>query len=54
MPRRKKKATEMTTEELERRVFPKKVVDELKRIAHEKDDPENEPNQSSQDKSSTD
>lgn len=35
MPRRKKKATEMTTDELARRVFPKKVVDELKRIAVE-------------------
>ena len=35
MPRRKKKATEMTTEELAKRVFPKKVVDEVKRIAHE-------------------
>ena len=26
MPKRKKKATEMTTEELARRIFPKKVV----------------------------
>jgi len=31
--RRKKPASEMTNEELARRVFPKKVVDELKRIA---------------------
>lgn len=38
MPRRKKKATEMTTDELARRVFPKKVVNEVKRVAHEKDE----------------
>jgi hypothetical protein len=38
MPRRKKKATEMTTEELARRVFPKEVVEELERIAHEQDE----------------
>jgi len=35
MGKRKKPASEMTTDELERRVFPKKVVDELKRIAKE-------------------
>ncbi len=40
MPKRKKKAFEMTDEELKRRIFPKKVRDELERIAHEKDDPE--------------
>jgi len=51
MPRRKKTAKEMTTEELAKDVFPSKVVEELKRIAHEKDD--KEPNQSSQDKSTT-
>ena len=38
MPRRKKKATEMTTEELARRVFPKQVYEELERIAHENDE----------------
>lgn len=38
MPKRKKKATEMTTEELARRVFPKKVVEEVKRIACESDE----------------
>ena len=37
MAKGKKKATEMTTEELARRVFPKKVVDEIKRIADEGD-----------------
>ena len=43
----------MTTEELEKRLFPKKVVDEVKRIAHGKDDPETVPEQPSHDKSST-
>ncbi len=38
MPKRKKKATEMTTEELARRIFPKKVVREIERVAHESDD----------------
>jgi hypothetical protein len=37
MTKRKKKATDMTTEELARRVFPKKVVEEIKRIAEEGD-----------------
>lgn len=45
--RKKKDVTEMTTEELARHVFPKKVVDELKRIAHEKDDPEDKETDSS-------
>jgi hypothetical protein len=40
MPRRKKKATEMTTEELARRVFPKQVIEELKKVAHERDEPD--------------
>jgi hypothetical protein len=40
MTKAKKKATEMTTEELARRVFPKKVVDELKKIAHANDEKE--------------
>jgi hypothetical protein len=35
MTKRKKKATDMTTDELARRVFPKKVVEEIKRIAQE-------------------
>jgi len=35
--RKKKDVTKMTTEELARHIFPKKVVDELKRIAHEQD-----------------
>lgn len=38
MPKRKKHPKDMTTEELARSVFPKKVVEKLKVIAHEKDD----------------
>ena len=53
MPRRKKKATELTTDELELRVFPKKAVEELKRIAHEGEETVSEAADSSQDKSST-
>ena len=37
MPRKKKTARDMTTEELARKIFPKKVLDKLKEIAHEKD-----------------
>ena len=37
MPRKKKTARDMTTEELAKKVFPKKVRDKLKDIAHEKD-----------------
>jgi len=51
MPRRKKTAREMTTEELAKSVFPPKVLTELKRIAHEGENLK--PNQSSPDKSST-
>ncbi|MCH8799945.1 MAG: hypothetical protein IH963_03455 [Chloroflexi bacterium] len=39
MPR-KKKASELTTDELEKRVFPKKAVEELKRIAHQGEETE--------------
>lgn len=37
MPRKKKTAKDMTTEELAKKIFPKKVRDKLKEIAHEKD-----------------
>ena len=37
MPRRKKKPIEWTTDEAMKHLFPKKVRDELKRVAHEKD-----------------
>ncbi len=42
MAKRKKPASEMTHQELEKRVVPKKVLRELQRIAHEKDEPEEE------------
>lgn len=42
MPRRKKKPTEWTTEEAMKHLFPKKVRDELKRIAHEHDEEGND------------
>ncbi len=35
MPRRKKRAHELTDEEAMKRLFPKKARDELKRVAHE-------------------
>ena len=38
MPRKPKRAIDLTTEEAMKKLFPKKVRDELKRIAHEKDD----------------
>ena len=38
MPRRKKKPTEWTTEEAMKKLFPKKVREELYEVAHEKDD----------------
>jgi hypothetical protein len=37
MPKKKKRPIDMTTEELAKKVFPKKVLEELKQIAHEKD-----------------
>ncbi|MBI2851669.1 MAG: hypothetical protein HYX84_01000 [Chloroflexi bacterium] len=37
MPKRKKRLIDMTTEELAKRVFPKKILEKLKEIAHEKD-----------------
>ena len=53
MPRRKKRATEMTTEELAKKLFPKKVVDEVKRIAHEGEEEKADQDDLSQDESST-
>jgi hypothetical protein len=46
MPSKKKSPREMTTEEIAKKVFPKKAIERLKEIAHEKD--EKESNQSSQ------
>ena len=53
MPRRKKKPIEWTTEEAMKHLFPKKVRDELHRIAHEKDD-KSDSGSSSPDKDNTD
>ena len=41
MPKKKKTAKDMTTEEIAQKVFPKKVRDKLMGIAHEKDDKPN-------------
>ena len=38
MPRKKNRDIDLTTEEVAKKLFPKKVRDERKRIAHEKDD----------------
>ncbi len=37
MPRKKKKLTEQPDEKVIKKLFPKKVVDKIKEIAHEKD-----------------
>ena len=37
MPRKPKRPIDLTTEEAIKKLFPKKVVDKLKEIAHEKD-----------------
>ncbi len=41
MPRKKKKLTELPDDKLIRKLFPKKVVDKMKEIAHEKDKKDN-------------
>lgn len=38
LTKKKKTAMDMTTEDLAKRVFPKKVRDKLKEVAHENDD----------------
>ena len=38
MKKRKKHPKDMTSEEIAKAVFPKKVLDELNKIAHEKDE----------------
>ena len=37
MPKKKKQDIDLTTEEVAKKLFPKKVRDELNRVAHEKD-----------------
>jgi hypothetical protein len=41
MPRKKKTAKDMTTDEIARKVFPPKVLKELKKAAHEGDEKPN-------------
>ena len=43
MPRRKKKARDLTKDEAMKTLFPKKVRDEAYRTAHDKDDKRTEP-----------
>ena len=38
MPRKKDKLTNKPTEETIKKLFPKKIVDTMKKVAHEKDD----------------
>jgi len=40
MPKKKKRDIDLTTEEIAKKLFPKKVRDELNKIAHEKDNDE--------------
>jgi hypothetical protein len=47
MSKNKKHPKDMTTEELAQRVFPKKLLEKLKEIAHAKDD-KSKPKSSSQ------
>ena len=42
MPRKKTELTELPDEKLIRKLFPKKVVDKMKEIAHEKDKKDDE------------
>lgn len=48
MPRKPKKPKDLTDAEALKKLFPKKVREELYRVAHEKDDPE-EPDKSKED-----
>jgi len=38
MPKKKQRLTDKPTEEVIKKLFPKKVVDKVKKVAHEKDD----------------
>ncbi|MFC1968594.1 hypothetical protein ACFLVX_04325 [Chloroflexota bacterium] len=42
MPRKKKLPIELTTDQAMRRLFPKKIVEAAKKVAHEKDKPADE------------
>ena len=49
MPRRKRKPSEWTTAEAERKLFPKKVVDEVHRVVREPDEEEEKRSSQSKD-----
>ncbi len=38
MPRRKKRVTELPTEQAVKKLFPKEAIERAKKIAHEKDE----------------
>jgi hypothetical protein len=38
MPKKKQRLIDKPTEEVIKKLFPKKVVDKVKKVAHEKDD----------------
>lgn len=42
-PKRRKPAIELTTEQAMRRLFPKPIIEAAKKVAHEKDPPEESP-----------
>ena len=48
MPRKKRKLTELPDKEVIRRLFPKKVVEEVERVAHLKDNDNKRDNQPTQ------
>ena len=47
MPKKKVRVTELPDKEAIRKLFPKKVVEEADKIAHEKDSPDDVPEESS-------
>jgi len=46
MPKKRKPATELTTDEAMERMFPKRAIKKAKEVAHEKDPPPPRRNQS--------
>ena len=43
MPKKKRPESDWKTDKMMRRLFPKKVIEKAKEVAHEHDDPEDEP-----------
>ena len=46
MPKKKVRATELPDKEAIRKLFPKKVVEYVEKVAHEKDSPDDIPDKS--------